>query len=147
MNERRTNQARYDESDERTLAEIVSEVRDELKDFVQTRVEMMRSEVRETVQAASRWLPLGVVAWVFLSTAYLLFTAAIVAAVSVAFVTNPYRWFLSFLAVALAWSAAGGIFAYLAWTQFRAQGTLLKKTLDVLKADKVWLQNEARSRT
>jgi uncharacterized membrane protein YqjE len=147
MNERRTNQARYDESGERTLAEIVAEVRDELKGFVQTRVEMMRSEVRETVEAASRWLPLGVVAWFFFSTAYLLFTAAIVAAVSVAFVTNPYRWFLSFLAVALAWSAAGGIFAYLAWTQFRAQGTLLKKTLDVLKADKVWLQNEARSRT
>jgi uncharacterized membrane protein YqjE len=147
MNERRTNQAQYDQKGERTLAEIVAEVRDELTDFVQTRVDMMRSEVRETVQAASRWLPLGVVAWVFLSTAYLVFVAAIVAVVSVAFVTNPYRWFLSFLAVALIWAATGGIFAYLAWTQFRAQGTLLKKTLDVLKADKVWLQNEARSRT
>jgi hypothetical protein len=140
------NQARNDESGERTLAEIVSEVIEELNDFVRTRVEMMRSDVRETVRAASRWLSLGVLACVFLITAYLLFTAAVVAAVSVAFVTSPYRWFLSCLAGALVWSAAGGIFAYLAWTQFRAHGMLLKKTLDVLKADKVWLQNEAKSR-
>jgi Putative Actinobacterial Holin-X, holin superfamily III len=146
MSEPRANQARNGESGERTLAGMVSEVLDELKDFARTRVEMMRSDVRETFQAASRWLPLGILACVLLITAYLLFTAAVVALVSVAFVTNPYRWFLSCLAVALVWSAAGGIFAYLAWTQFRAHGMLLKKTLDVLKADKVWLQNEARSR-
>jgi uncharacterized membrane protein YqjE len=146
MTEPRANQARSHENGERTLAAIVDQVLDELKDFVRTRVEMMRSEVRETVQAASRWLPLGVVASILLITAYLLFTAAVVALVSVAFVTNPYRWFLSFLAVALIWSAASGTFAYLAWAQFKAQGTLLKKTLDVLKADRVWLENEARSR-
>jgi Putative Actinobacterial Holin-X, holin superfamily III len=146
MSEPRVNQARDDASGQRTLAGIVSEVLDELKDFVQTRVEMMRSDVRETVRAASRWLPLGIVACVLLITAYVLFAAAVVALVSVAFVTNPYRWFLSCLVVALAWSLAGGIFAYIAWMQFRAQGMLLKKTLDVLKADKVWLQNEARSR-
>jgi hypothetical protein len=146
MSEPRANQARNLESGERTLAGIVSEVLDELKDFARTRVEMMRSDVRETFQAASRSLPLGILACVLLITAYLLFTAAVVALVSVAFVTNPYRWFLSCLAVALVWSAAGGSFAYLAWTRFRAHGMLLKKTLDVLKADKVWLQNEARSR-
>jgi Putative Actinobacterial Holin-X, holin superfamily III len=150
MNEPRANQARHharsEETGERSLAAIAAEVLDELKDFVRTRVEMMRSEVGETVRAASRWLSLGMVACVFLITAYLLFTLALVALVSVTFMTNPYRWFLSFLAVALVWSAAGGIFAYLAWTEYRAQGMLLKKTLDVLKADKVWLENEARSR-
>jgi putative superfamily III holin-X len=128
-----------------TLAGIVSEIRDELKEFVQTRVQMVRSELHETITAAKAWVPLAACAVTLLATAYLLFTIAIVALVSMAFLTNPYRWFLSFLIVSVIWATAGSIFAYLAWIQLRAQGTFPKRTIEVLKADGIWLQNEVKN--
>jgi hypothetical protein len=123
----------------------VSEIRDELKEFIQTRLQMVKSELHETISAAKVWAPLAAAAVIFLGTAYLLLTIAIVALVSVAFVTNPYRWFLSFLIVAVVWAITGVVFAYLAWIQLRAQGIFPKRTVEVLKADGIWLQNEVRS--
>jgi hypothetical protein len=106
---------------------------------------MVKSELHETISAAKVWAPLAAAAVIFLGTAYLLLTIAIVALVSVAFVTNPYRWFLSFLIVAVVWAITGVVFAYLAWIQLRAQGIFPKRTVEVLKADGIWLQNEVRS--
>jgi uncharacterized membrane protein YqjE len=142
MNESRTSQAR---NDDRTLAVIVAEFLDELQRFVQTRVEMVRSELRETIAAAGVWLSLGAVALVLLMTSYLLLTLALVALVSFAFAASAYRWFFSFLTVGLLWSAAGIALAYLAWIRFRARAMFPKKTVEVLKADKIWLQRETRS--
>jgi uncharacterized membrane protein YqjE len=139
------NDSRYSVHPERPLAQILTEFFDELKDFAQTRVEMFQSELRETVESAKLWLPLTVVAITLLGTAYLLFTLALVGLVSTAFVNSPYRWFLSFLSVALVWAITGAIFAFAAASRFKAKGTFPMKTAEVLKADKVWLQNEARS--
>ncbi|MCU1299031.1 MAG: hypothetical protein JWO91_3309 [Acidobacteriaceae bacterium] len=138
------NETRYTENHRHDLADVVSEIRDELKEFIQTRVQMMKSELHETISASKVWLPLAAAAVTFLGTAYLLFTIAIVALVSVAFITNPYRWFLSFLIVAVVWAITGAVFGYLAWIQLRAQGVFPKRTVEVLKADGIWLQNEVR---
>jgi uncharacterized membrane protein YqjE len=139
------NESRYAGNHGQNLAAVVSEIRDELKEFIQTRLQMVKSELHETISAAKVWAPLAAAAVIFLGTAYLLLTIAIVALVSVAFVTNPYRWFLSFLIVAVVWAITGVVFAYLAWIQLRAQGIFPKRTVEVLKADGIWLQNEVRS--
>jgi uncharacterized membrane protein len=66
--------------------------------------------------------------------------------VAVAFWGSPYAWFLGFLIVGVVWALIGGIAAFIAVREFRSQGLAPKKTIEVLKEDKIWLQSEAESR-
>ena len=129
----------------RTLASVVAEIKDELKEFISTRVQMLKSELQDKVSSLKVAAPLGILALVLLGTAYLLFTLMIVAVVAVAFQGSPYQWFLAFLIVGVLWSIVGGMCALFAWREFNAQGLAPKKTMKVLKEDQVWLQTEART--
>jgi uncharacterized membrane protein YqjE len=137
------NETGYAENHVRGLAAIVAEIKDEIKDFVQTRVEMFKSEMRETLDAWKTAVPLAAIAVLFLATAYLMITLAVVGLVAVAFWDNPYRWFLAFLIVGLLWSIGGGILGWLALREFQSKGLFPRKTIEVLKADKIWIQSEA----
>ena len=120
----------------------MAEIKDELKEFFQTRTQMLRTELREKISTWRTGALLAAVGLVFLSTAYLLLTLALVGLIAEAFWGSPYAWFLAFLIVGLFWGLWGGIVAYLAVREFRAQGLAPKKTIEVLKEDKVWIQTE-----
>ena len=137
------NENRYAENHTKNLAAIIAELKDEIKDFVQTRVELFKSEVRETLDAWKTAVPLAAAAVVLLATAYLLLTIAVVAVVAVAFWSNPYHWFFAFLIVGVVWSLGGGILGWMALREFQSKGLFPKKTIEVLKADKIWIQSEA----
>jgi uncharacterized membrane protein YqjE len=137
------NENRYAENHTKNLAAIIAELKDEIKDFVQTRVEMFKSEVRETLDAWKTAIPLAVIAVVLLATAYLLLTIAVVAVVAVAFWNNPYHWFFAFLVVGAVWLIGGGILGWMALREFQSKGLFPKKTIEILKADKIWIQSEA----
>ena len=137
------NETRYGENHTRNLAAIIAEIKDEIKDFVQTRVEMFKSELRETLDTWKTAVPLAATAALLLATAYLLLTLAVVGLVAVAFWDNPYRWFLAFLIVGVLWSIGGGVLGWLALREFQSKGLFPKKTMEVLKADKIWIQSEA----
>ena len=137
------NETRYSENHVRSLAAIVAEIKDEIKDFVRTRVEMFKSELRETLDAWKTAAPLAAIAVLLLATAYLLLTFAVVGLVAVAFWDNPYHWFLAFLIVGALWSIGGGVLGWLALREFRSKGLFPKKTIEVLKADTIWIQSEA----
>jgi uncharacterized membrane protein YqjE len=128
----------------RSLASIVAEIREELKSLVNTRVEMFRSELWDAVAALKAGIPFAIGAAVMLGTAYLLLTLALVALVVVAFGANPYRWFFSLLIVGGIWLVIGSMAAYFALRRFREHGFFPRKTVQVLKADKTWIQNEIR---
>jgi hypothetical protein len=129
----------------RTLAGVVAEIKDELKEFLSTRIQMLKSELRDKISSLKVAAPLGITALVLLGTAYLLFTLMLVALIAVAFEGSPYQWFLSFLIVGVLWSIVGGMCALFAWREFKQQGLAPKKTIKVLKEDQVWLQTEART--
>jgi uncharacterized membrane protein YqjE len=129
---------------DRSLGSIVTEIRDEVKDFAATRFEMLRAELQDGLTTIRRVVPSAITALVFLVTAYVLFTLAIVGLVAVAFWTNPYRWFFAFLIVAVVWAITGALTAWMAFRRLRTHGLFPRRTVEVLKADKVWLQNEAR---
>jgi|SRR5579862_936256 len=129
---------------DRNLASIVSEIRDEVRTLLTTRIEMLKSEVRESGAAIKAGVPIAVLAAVLLGTGYLLFTLAVVGLVAVAFAGSPYRWFFSFLIVGFVWFCTGGMATLFALHRFRQHGLFPKKTVEVLKADKVWIQNEIR---
>lgn len=129
----------------RTLAGVVAELKDELKEFISTRIQMLRAELREKAKTLKVAAPLVIVALVLLGTAYLLFTLMIVSLIVVAFEGSAYQWFLAFLITGVLWSIGGGICALFAWREFKDLGLAPKKTIKVLKEDQIWLQTEART--
>jgi uncharacterized membrane protein YqjE len=131
---------------ERSFGAIVEEMKQELKEFVETRVAMLKNELREKL---ARWkiaVPLAGAGVVFLSTAYLLITLALVALAAVFIGDTPYRWFFALLGVGGLWAILGATSFYIAKREFEMNRLLPQKTIEVLKGDKQWLQNEVRNR-
>jgi len=129
----------------RTLAQVVSDAKDEFKDFVQTRFDLLKTELEMKFKLLKVAAALAAVAAVLLGTAYFLLTIALVALVAAAFAENPYRWVFGFLAVGLLWAIVGGIAAYFAKREFAVKGITPRRTIAVLKGDKLWIQSEAKN--
>jgi uncharacterized membrane protein YqjE len=129
----------------RGLAGVLNEVKDELKDFLQTRIVMLKAELGEKMRNFKTSLPMLATAVVFLGTAFLLFTLCLVGLISVAFYGDPFRWFFSFIIVAVLYSIIGGMAAVFGLRDLRAQGIMPRKTIKVLKEDQIWLQHETRT--
>ena len=130
----------------RTVGSILSDTKDELKEFLETRITMLRTELGEKMAMLKSAAPLAIVGILFLVTAYMLFTLGLVAAIVAFLPQNPYRWCIAFFAIAVLWGLIGGICTYMAVREFQVKELLPKRTMQVLKEDKVWLQSEVRSR-
>jgi cell division protein FtsW (lipid II flippase) len=74
-----------------------------------------------------------------------LITLALVALAAVFIGDTPYRWFFALLGVGVLWTVLSGISLYIAKREFELNRLMPQKTMAVLKGDKLWLQNEARS--
>ena len=135
-----------DAANGRSLATVLAEMKEELKQFIETRFALLKAEVSEKLQTLKIAAPLAAVGILFLVTAYLLFTMALVGLVLAFLPTSPYRWCFAFLAVAILWSILGGISAYFAKREFEVKGLLPQKTIAVLKGDKLWIQSEVKNR-
>jgi uncharacterized membrane protein YqjE len=134
------------DSNARSMGAILADIVQELQEFVNTRIQMVKSELHETMSAVSVALPLGVLTLILGTTGFLLLTAAVVVIVASAFAGSAYAWFYSFIIVGVIWIAFAGAAAFFAYTEFRAKGKFPKHTVDVLKADKVWIESEARTK-
>ena len=130
----------------RTVGSILSDTKEELKDFLETRIAMLRTELSEKVTMLKSAAPLAVVGILFLMTAYMIFTLGLVGVIVAFMPENPYRWCIAFFAIAVLWGIVGGICAYMAMREFQVKELMPKRTMQVLKEDKVWLQSEVRSR-
>jgi uncharacterized membrane protein YqjE len=129
----------------RSLADILTEMKDEFREFMQTRIELLRAELEEKTRVVKAALPLAAVAALFLTVGFILFSFALVGLVAVAFEGNPYRWFFAFLIISFLWSIFGGIAALVAKSQLSSNGIVPRKTIQVLNNDKAWLQREAKN--
>ena len=130
----------------RTFAEVVAEIKEEIKDFAQTRIRLFKAEFQQKLALLKVAAFLAGVAVIFLATAYLLLTVGLVALIAAVLVDNPYRWVFGFFGVGLLWAVVGGIAAYFAKREFARKGILPTRTLGVLKGDKIWIQREAKNR-
>ncbi len=131
----------------RTLAEVVSDMKVEFKEFAQTRIALLQAELKEKTKTLKVAVALGGAALVLLVTAYLLLTLALVGLIATAFANSPYQWVLGFLIVGVLWLVVGGVCAYMAKRDIQARGIVPRRTIEVLKGDKVWLQSEARNQS
>jgi putative superfamily III holin-X len=132
-------------NNDRSLAAIISEMKEELKEFFQTRLEMLKQEMQEKLGRFKVAAPLAGAAVLLLLTAYLLITVALAGAVAAAFAGSPFRWFFGFGIVGLVWALFGGIAGYFAKRELELKTLAPKRTIEVLKGDKVWLQKEVKN--
>lgn len=129
----------------RSLADILSDMKDEIQQFAQTRIDLFRQEVRERTELLKAAIPLAIAGGILLATAFFLFSFALVSLLAAALRENPYRWFLGALIVAVVWGLAGGTLAFLAKRRLTKQTLMPEKTLQVLNGDRVWLKKETKS--
>jgi uncharacterized membrane protein YqjE len=135
-----------DTADPRSLTAIFADLKKEFQQFVQTRLAMLKSELQEKLRILKVAVPLAGIAAVLLTTGYVLFTLALVALVTAFFANNPYRWFFAFAIIGCLWTLLAGLVGYLAKREFDVKRLVPTKTLEVLKGDKLWLQNETENK-
>lgn len=129
----------------RSFAAVVNDLKVEMKEFVSTRLAMLRSEMREKTDDWKRAAPMLIAGLVLLGTAWLLLTAAIVAAIDIAFHGNPWAAFLALIITCVGYAIFGGLCAMAAINIIQNTGVAPKRTMRVLKDDQIWISNEARA--
>jgi ABC-type multidrug transport system permease subunit len=124
----------------RTLAGLLNEVKEELKEFLDTRLQMLKAEMKQKIAMLRMVVPMLLVAALLGAIGCLLLTIALVAAIA-----SLIGWGWSFLAVGVLYLLVAGATAAFALREIKAEGVAPTRTIKVLKQDQLWLQNEARS--
>lgn len=124
----------------RSLAGVIYEAKDELKDFLDTRLQMLRSEMKQKFSVWRLALPMFLIAGLIGFVGFVLLSFALVAAIA-----NAIGWGWAALAVGGFYCIVAGGIAMLAYSEITAEGMAPERTMRVLKQDKIWLQNEART--
>jgi uncharacterized membrane protein YqjE len=130
---------------EKSIATILSETKDELKQFVTTRVNILKAEMDEKISRLKAVIPLAVVAALFLVSGWMVFTFALIALLQTLFLPSVYAWLWASLIVTAVYLLVGAIAGWLAYSEIKATSLTPTRTLKVLQQDQVWIQNEART--
>lgn len=129
------------ETNGRSLGAIVTELKAEVTDFLRTRQQMLMAEINQKLSAWKTGIPLLVVALLFAWVAFLVLTAALVAAVALA--VGSWGWALAIVGVG--YLIIAGVLGWIGYAEISANPLKPERTLRVLKEDQVWIQSEARS--
>lgn len=128
------------EEGKHSVASLVADIKNELVEFVQTRVLLLVSELGEKQGNSKKGAVLASIALIFGSVAFLLLTLAAVGLVSVAFWGSPFAFFWGFLIIGILYALLAGLAAIAAYYILRS--LLPNKTIKVLHDDKAWLQSK-----
>jgi len=130
---------------EKSLATILAETKDEIKQFIATRVNMLKMEIGEKVRTLKSVAPLLFVALALLWGGFMAFTFAAIALLHGLFMPSVYAWGWAALIVAGAYLVLGIAVGWFVYAEIKATGLAPTRTLTVLKQDQTWIQNEART--
>jgi uncharacterized membrane protein YqjE len=131
--------------EEKSLREVISAIKDELRDFAVTRLEMFKTELREKFGRIKSAIPLIAAGAVFAIGAFFALTFGLIAAVAGAMPDNDFRWAIGAGAVFFLYAIIGGVVGWMGYREVSSEGLAPQRTLRVLKQDQIWIQNEARS--
>ncbi len=129
---------------ERSVAGVLSEIKDEAKEFVQTRLDMLKSEMKDKMSAWKTAIPLIAVGLLFGLTAWFVLTAALISIIAQAFYPGRFAYFFSFVIVGVIYALIAAICGSFALREIKQRGVMPQRTIRVLKEDQLWLQTEAR---
>jgi hypothetical protein len=129
----------------RSIGQVVSELKNDTRDFVSTRLQILTQEIGDKIKVWKVAIPILIVAAVIGGIALLALTFALIAFLAGVFQPSPYAWCYGALIVtAIYIVVAFGLF-YLGKRELTQTGIAPSRTLRVLKQDQIWIQNEARS--
>ena len=129
---------------EKSIASVLAETKEELKEFLSTRLEMLRAELREKTSTWKQAVIMLAIAAVLLVAAWMTLTFALIAFLHAIFIASVYSWLFAGLIVGAVYLLAGGLVGWFGYSELKATGMKPTRTLEVLKQDQVWIQN-ARS--
>jgi len=130
---------------EKSIATVLAETKEELKEFVSTRLEMLRAELKEKTSLWKQAIIMLVIAAVLLLAAWMTLTFALIAFFHALFITSVYAWLYAGLIVGGIYLAISVLVGWFGYSELKEAGVKPTRTLEVLKQDQVWIQNEARS--
>lgn len=130
---------------EKSLATVVSELKLEFSDFIQTRYQMLASELKSNLSMLKLAAPMLVVALLLCVAAFTLLTAALVGLIAIGMGADSSAWTSALAIVGGGYLIIGGIAGVFGWRRIAHSGLAPARTMRVLKQDQVWLQNEVRS--
>jgi Putative Actinobacterial Holin-X, holin superfamily III len=130
---------------EKSIGVILAETKAELKEFFETRLQILQSEVRDKVRAWKSSLPLLLSAAAFLLMGWAALTFALIALLQAWFLPSAYSWLWAALIVTAVYLGVGMVLGRRGYSRIQSVGMAPKRTLEVLKQDQVWIQNEART--
>ena len=130
------------------LGAVLTEIKDDLKEFAQTRFDMLRQELGQKLAVWKAAVPMLAIALVLAWTGFLCFTFFLVAAVRTAFAgTGDWSWPIAAIIVAVLYFIVAGSIGWIMYRELMYTGMKPERTMEVLKQDQVWLQNEARQQS
>jgi hypothetical protein len=130
---------------DKSLAELLAETKQEIREFVITRVGLLKAEFNEKVRTFKYAVPLLAVTAALMLAAWMTLTFALIALLHAVFLPGPYAWFWAALIIGGAYLLLGVAVGWFAYSEIKAVGVAPNRTLQVLKQDQIWLQNEVRT--
>ncbi len=130
---------------EKPLSQVLTEFKEELKEFATTRIAVLLQEMREKLAAASAALPAiaaGVVLSLFASS---FLSVALVAVIAMALGGGTGAWAAAFGMVGGVFLLVGALAIYFGVNKLKARSLKPERTLRILRQDQIWLRNETRN--
>ena len=126
------------------VQEVITDLKEELKEFLNTRFAMLRAEMTEKANNIRMVAPVLLIGVGLLLTAWVTFTGLVIVLVA-HLVPGPWAYVISFAIVTFAYGAIGAASAMYAWGKLKHTGVKPERTIRVLEQDRVWLQAEAKT--
>lgn len=130
---------------EKSIGAVLAETKAELKAFIDTRLQILRSELRDKARTLKQSVPLLLVAAALLLAGWITLTFAFVALIQTWLQPSAYSWMWAALIIAGIYLMGGIAIGWFGYAEIRAVGATPKRTLEVLKQDQAWIQDEART--
>jgi uncharacterized membrane protein YqjE len=131
-------------NNDKSLTRVLQEIKDDLRDFANTRYEMLVAEFNEKIRVWKLSLPMMAIGATLAIGGFFAFTFGLVALFARIIGTN-YAWLWGALVVTVLYFAAGGVFGYLGYREIKETGLKPDRTIQVLKEDQQWIKNETRA--
>lgn len=130
---------------EKSLGVVLTEMKNELNEFLQTRYKLLRSEIQDMLRTWKYCIPLLLGALVLLLASWMVITFGLVALVRSWFLPDALAWLWGSLIVAALYLIIAIVIGWFAYGELRKVGIVPKRTLQVLKQDQVWVESEAKT--
>ena len=132
----------YDER--KPIGELLQSLKQDLSEFISTRVQIAVAEMKEKTTAWKAAVPLLGAALLFAVMAVTCLTFAFISLIAES-LTGDYAWAIASGIVAFAYIIIGAIAGWLGYSELRDESIVPERTLRVLKADQNWIKNETRA--